>query len=116
MRRRVGTHEGVETIIAEMQVGYKAIRESFTSRVALDRPRLRILVEYVDGPFSHMQNRWSFVPEALGTRVEFFIDYQFKSRMLGMLMGAMFDTAFRKFSDAFVERAGVIYGKRDKSA
>ena len=103
-------------LIADMTIGYKAIRETFTSRVTLDPANSKILVEYVDGPFSHMQNRWSFVPEASGTRVEFFIDYQFKSRMLGMLMGAMFDTAFRKFSDAFVERAGIVYGKRDKSA
>ena len=116
VRRRSSLDENREMLIADMTIGYKAIRETFTSRVTLDPANNKILVEYVDGPFSHMQNRWSFVPENSGTRVEFFIDYQFKSRMLGMLMGAMFDTAFRKFSDTFVERAGVVYGKRDKSA
>lgn len=116
VRRRSSLDDGREMLIADMTIGYKAIRETFTSRVTLDPANNKILVEYVDGPFSHMQNRWSFVSENSGTRVEFFIDYQFKSRMLGMLMGAMFDTAFRKFSDAFVERAGVVYGKRDKSA
>lgn len=116
IRRRSQLDQNREMLIADMTIGYKAIRETFTSRVTLDPVKNMILVEYVDGPFSHMQNRWSFVAENAGTRVEFFIDYQFKSRMLGMLMGAMFDTAFRRFSDAFVARADVVYGKRDKSA
>ncbi len=59
-RRTVGVN-GSEVLIADMAIGYKMIRESFTSRVALDRPNLKILVEYVDGPFSHLENRWSFV-------------------------------------------------------
>lgn len=109
IRRRGVLDDNRDMLLADMTVGYKAIRETFTSRVTLDRTNLKILVEYVDGPFSHLENRWTFVSEGQGTRVEFFIDYQFKSRMLGMLMGAMFETAFRKFSDAFVERAGKIY-------
>jgi coenzyme Q-binding protein COQ10 len=116
VRRRNILDDRREMLIADMTIGYKAIRETFTSRVTLDPAAMKILVEYVDGPFSHMQNRWSFVSENSGTRVEFFIDYQFKSRMLGLLMGAMFDTAFRKFSDAFVERAGVVYGVRKAPA
>lgn len=109
IRRRGPLEDGREVLLADMSVGYKAIRETFTSRVTLDPAQLKILVEYVDGPFSHLENRWTFVAEGQGTRVEFFIDYQFKSRMLGMLMGAMFETAFRRFSDAFVERAGKVY-------
>ena len=116
VRRRNTLDDGREMLIADMTIGYKAIRETFTSRVTLDPAAMKILVEYVDGPFSHMQNRWSFVADNNGTRVDFFIDYQFKSRMLGVLMGAMFDTAFRKFSDAFVERAGVVYGARKAPA
>ena len=113
IRRRSALEGDREMLIADMTIGYKAIRETFTSRVTLDPTNNKILVEYVDGPFSHMQNRWSFSADKAGTRVDFFIDYQFKSRMLGVLMGAMFDTAFRKFSDAFVERAGVVYGARN---
>lgn len=111
VRRRVASGEGVETIVAEMQVGYKAIRESFTSRVTLDRPRLRILVEYVDGPFSRLENKWTFQDRETGCDVNFAIDYEFRSRTLGLLMGAMFDTAFRKFAEAFEERADEIYGR-----
>jgi coenzyme Q-binding protein COQ10 len=111
VRRRVESGEGVETIVAEMQVGYKAIRETFTSRVTLDRPRLRILVEYVDGPFSHLENKWTFVDlEKGGCEVGFSISYEFASRTLGLLMGAMFDSAFRRFAEAFEARADKIYG------
>jgi len=103
-------------LLSEMTIGYKAIHERFSTRVTLDKPKLKILVEYVDGPFSHLENVWAFKPEgedpmSPACRVEFFIDYTFKNRVLAALMGAMFDTAFRKFSDAFVARADEIYGK-----
>ena len=93
-----------------MTVAYKLVREAFSSRVTLDRPNLQILVEYLDGPFSHLENRWTF--HAVGEKVcdvEFFIDYEFKSRMLGMLMGSVFDIAFRRFAHAFEQRADRIY-------
>ncbi len=110
IRRRTSGDDGTEVLVAEMTVGYKAIRETFTSRVTLDRPRLKILVEYVDGPFRHLENRWSFKPQDGGCDVEFFINYEFRSRTLGLLMGAMFERAFRKFSEAFEQRADLVYG------
>ena len=109
--RRSQSGEGVETLVAAMSVGYKAIRESFTTRVTLDRPRLRILVEYVDGPFKYLENRWTFKPNASGCDVEFFISYEFRSLTLGLLMGSVFEKAFRRFVDAFEERADAIYGR-----
>jgi coenzyme Q-binding protein COQ10 len=111
VRRRAESGEGVETLVAEMRVGYKKIQESFTSRVTLDRTRLRILVEYVDGPFSYLENRWAFKPLATGCEVEFYITYEFKSFALGLLMGAVFDKAFRAFVEAFEKRADEIYGR-----
>jgi coenzyme Q-binding protein COQ10 len=115
LRQRTRNAEGVETLLADMQVGYKAIRERFTSRVVCDRANLTILVDYVDGPFSRMKNRWVFRDEPGAGRgastVEFFIDYEFKSRVLGLLMGSMFDTAFRRFSAAFERRADEVYGR-----
>lgn len=116
VRRRAQSGDGVETLVAEMSVGYKAIHETFTTRVTLDRPRLRILVEYVDGPFRYLENRWTFKASDSGSTVEFFITYEFKSFALGMLMGAMFDRAFRKFTDAFEERADILYGREAKPA
>jgi coenzyme Q-binding protein COQ10 len=112
IRRRVQSDDGVETLVAEMSVGYKAIRETFTTRVSLDEPRLRILVEYVEGPFSYLENRWTFKPDPVGCAVEFYIAYEFKSFALRMLMGAMFERAFRKFAEAFEERADLVYRQR----
>jgi len=111
VRRRETTAAGIETLVADMQVGYKAIRETFTSRVTLDRPQLKILVEYIDGPFSRLENLWDFhdAPEGGGSVVAFYISYEFRSRLLATLMGAMFDAAFRKFSAAFEARADEIY-------
>jgi coenzyme Q-binding protein COQ10 len=112
VRRRSQGDEGIETVVAEMTVAYKVMHETFTSRVTLDRPNLQILVEYLDGPFSRMENRWDFHPVAEQLcDIEFFIAYEFKSRVLGMLMGAMFETAFRRFAGAFERRADAVYGR-----
>lgn len=111
IKRRMNSDEGAEVLVADMTVAYKLIRETFTSRVTLDRPRLVIHVEYLDGPFSRLDNRWQFRP--LGEReseVGFHISYEFRSRALGLLMGAMFDAAFHRFADAFEARADVVYG------
>jgi coenzyme Q-binding protein COQ10 len=113
IKSRSEKSEGIEVIVADMTVAFKLLRETFKSRVTLDRPSLQILVEYLEGPFSKMENRWEF--HAAGEKlcdVKFFITYEFRSRMLGMLMGAMFDAAFRRFADAFERRADVIYGRR----
>lgn len=112
--RRAQSGEGIETIVAAMSVGYKAIHENFTSRVELDHPRLKIDVEYVDGPFKYLENRWVFRDTPTGSDVEFYINYEFKSFALGLLMGAVFDKAFRKFTEAFEERANFIYSDRAK--
>jgi coenzyme Q-binding protein COQ10 len=118
VRRRTQTAEGVEVILAEMQVGFKAICERFTSRVTCDANRREILVEYVEGPFKKLENRWTFRDEPPGaggaphSAIDFFITYEFKSLALGMLMGAMFDKAFHKYADAFVKRADEVYGRR----
>jgi coenzyme Q-binding protein COQ10 len=115
--RRTEGAEGIETIVADMTVAYKVMRETFTSRVTLDRQNLQILVEYLDGPFSRMENRWDFHPAAeRACEVEFFIVYEFKSRMLGILMGSMFEMAFRRFADAFERRADAVYGRPGSSA
>ncbi|MGD9924856.1 MAG: type II toxin-antitoxin system RatA family toxin, partial [Pseudorhodoplanes sp.] len=99
-------------VVADMTVAYKLIRETFRSRVTLDRPNLKILVEYLDGPFQRMENRWAFRPlDGEKCEVGFFIAYEFRSRTLGMLMGAMFDAAFRRFAEAFERRADAVYGR-----
>jgi len=104
--------EGRTMLVADMTVGYKAIRETFTSQVHLRPDELAIDVKYIDGPFRYLNNEWRFEPDGKGgSMVNFFIDYEFKSRVLGALMGAMFDRAFRMFTDAFEKRADAIYGQ-----
>jgi coenzyme Q-binding protein COQ10 len=107
---RQETAEGT-VLVATMSVGYKAIRESFTTRVTLNPSVPRVDVSYLNGPFSHLTNRWLFVD--LGQRaseIDFYITYQFRSAMLGALVGAVFDQAFRKFTEAFEARARKVYG------
>jgi len=103
--------DGVTVLIADMSVGYKAIRETFTSQVVL-RPDEKVIdVRYLDGPFRYLQNKWSFLAAGDdGCDVRFFIEYEFKNRILGAMMGAMFDRAFRMFSGAFEKRANEVYG------
>lgn len=109
--------DGVTLLVADMTVGYKAIRETFTSQVVLKPDESRIDVKYLDGPFKYLTNLWRFDPAPNGgTEIHFFIEYEFKSRILGALMGAMFDRAFRMFAEAFEKRADVIYGPRAPGA
>ena len=112
VRKRLPQPDGVEVLVADMTVAYKLVRESFTSRVTLDRLQLQILVEYLEGPFSRMENRWTFSPTGEGVcEVTFFITYEFKSSVLGLLLGSMFDLAFRRFAAAFERRADEVYGR-----
>ncbi|MGO4565626.1 type II toxin-antitoxin system RatA family toxin [Rhizobium sp. 2YAF20] len=102
--------DGKVLLVADMTVGYKAIRETFTTQVLLNKAELAIDVKYIDGPFKYLDNRWRFLPDGKGgCTIDFFIDYEFKSRILGALMGSMFDRAFRMFTEAFETRAGKIY-------
>ena len=117
IRQRTPGPDGTEVVIADMTVSFKLVREAFTSRVTLDRPNLKILVEYLQGPFSNLENRWTFEPKSdSACEVGFYLAYEFKSRMLAMLMGTMFDAAFQRFAAAFEKRADVIYGKSNAGA
>src|SRR3954452_2254984 len=113
IRQRPERPDGTEMIVADMTVSFKLVKETFTSRVTLDRAGRKILVEYVNGPFSTLENRWGFEPREQGAcEVAFFIAYEFRSRMLSMLMGSMFDTVFARMSAAFEKRADAIYGRK----
>jgi coenzyme Q-binding protein COQ10 len=111
VRQRSAGEGGSEVVVADMTVAYKVIHETFTSRVTLDRPRLQILVQYLNGPFSRLDNRWKFRPiDDHSCDIDFYISYEFRSRALGLLMGAMFDLAFRRLAIAFERRADQVYG------
>ena len=100
-----------DVLIATMTVAYKFLRESFTTRVTLDRASFLIRAEYVDGPFSHLENVWRFEPHGRGDCIiRFSIDYEFKSRLLQMLIGSLFERVFARYTEAFEARADAVYG------
>ena len=110
-RRTVGDKE---ILVATTTIAYKIIRESFSSRVTLDRKAFHIHAEYIEGPFRYLENIWRFEPRGRGESViRFSIEYEFRSRTLALLMGAVFDRAFHRFSEAFEERANAVYGMPD---
>jgi len=114
VRGREQQSDGTEIMIADMSVAYGPVNETFVTRVVLDAPNMSIRATYLDGPFSHLDNLWRFENRetselGMASAVNFKIDYEFKSRTLGMLMGSMFDRAFRKFAEAFEARADTIY-------
>ncbi len=110
VRKRTSEGEGKEVIVASMTVAYKFLHESFTSRVTLERGRLEILVEYLEGPFQKMNNRRNSARRRRCPRRRIPLLPTSSSRTLGVLMGAMFETAFRRFSAAFERRADEVYG------
>jgi coenzyme Q-binding protein COQ10 len=112
VRSRSDLEQGRQVLVADMTVAYRIFRETFTSKVTLDKAALTILVEYLDGPFSSLLNRWQFRPTGEGAcDVEFHIDYEFRSRALALLMGSVFESAFRRFAEAFERRADAVYGR-----
>jgi coenzyme Q-binding protein COQ10 len=106
-RSRVSGHE---VLLAEMDVGYGALHETFSSKVTLDADTPRVTVEYLDGPFQYLDNRWAFEPTPDGCDVDFYISYELKSLMLQLMVGAVFERAFRRFTEAFEHRARQVYG------
>ena len=95
--------------LADMIVGFKGLRETFTSQVRKIRPG-EITVDYVDGPLKYLRNDWRFRPDATGCAVDFAVDFAFKNRVFEMLAGQVFGVALRKMIGAFEDRAHVLYG------
>jgi coenzyme Q-binding protein COQ10 len=105
--------DGPTETLADMIVGFKGLRETFTSCVDKEWPK-RIHVEYVDGPLKHLRNEWVFRPEAQGCAVDFTVDFAFKNRVFEMLAGQVFGTALRRMIGAFEARAAQLYGSGER--
>ena len=104
------TSDGPTEMVADLVVGFKALKERFTSRVSKDRPG-RIHVDYVDGPLKYLKNDWTFQPDGDGgCLVGFNVDFEFKSRIFEMVAGQMFSLAINKMVSAFEARAEKLYG------
>ena len=100
-------------VIADLIIGFRMFREAFTSRVVLDPPH-RIDVTYTDGPFRYLTNHWSFAPVAEGCRIDFFVDFAFKSRLMQRVIEMLVAEAVRRMVGAFEKRARDLYGTGDK--
>jgi coenzyme Q-binding protein COQ10 len=99
-----------EAFTAEVMVGFKMIRERYVSRVVLARPE-RIDVQYISGPFHKLENRWTFAAVPGGCRVDFLLNFEFRSRVLQRLIGVLFNEAVRRMVAAFENRARHLYGR-----
>ena len=104
-----------DLIVADLVIGFRMFRERFTSRVTLAPPR-RIDVAYAEGPFRYLNNHWAFAPVAGGCRVDFFVDFEFKSRVLQRVIEVLFGEAVRRMVGAFEKRAQALYGGTPSSA
>jgi coenzyme Q-binding protein COQ10 len=96
-------------LVADLTIGFGPFRESFTSRVRLDRPS-EIQVRYEDGPFRYLNNNWRFAPDPRGCKVAFFVEFEFRSRLLQAAIGVVFNEAVRRMVNAFMRRARQVYG------
>ena len=107
--------ERPDMVLADLMIGFKMVREKFTSRVWLHRAERRIDVEYINGPFRQLENHWTFHDDPAagpngGCRVEFFLEFEFSSLMLQKLIGVLFHEAVRRMVAAFEARANKLYG------
>ncbi len=106
---RIRRREG-DVLYADLMIGFKLVRERFTSKVTLDETESRIHVQYTDGPFHYLNNHWIFQPEGTGCIVDFFVDFEFRSKTLQKIMGVLFNEAVRRMVHAFEMRAEQLYG------
>lgn len=97
-------------LVADLIIGFKMFREQFTSRVTLDPMKQRIDVAYTDGPFKYLQNHWVFHPHPDGCEIDFYVDFEFRSRLLQKTIELLFAEAVRRMVAAFETRARALYG------
>ncbi|MCW0232214.1 MAG: type II toxin-antitoxin system RatA family toxin [Ferrovibrio sp.] len=102
-------------VVADLIIGFKVFRERFTSRVTLDPAARRIDVEYTDGPFKYLKNHWIFNPHPTGCEIDFYVDFEFKSRLLQKTIELLFNEAVRRMVGAFETRAQQLYGENGLS-
>jgi coenzyme Q-binding protein COQ10 len=109
---KTAPREGVRTFDAEAKVGYKLVKEKFGTRVRLDEAARRIEVSLLYGPFKRLKNHWHFSPDGEGTKIDFDIDFEFKSRLFDALLAANMNRAAEKLMACFLSRAEALYGAR----
>lgn len=102
-------------VVADLIIGFKMFRERFTSRVTLDPDARRIDVEYTDGPFKYLKNHWIFLAHPTGCEIDFYVDFEFRSRLLQKTIALLFNEAVKRMVGAFEARARQLYGENGLS-
>jgi coenzyme Q-binding protein COQ10 len=111
---RIRKREG-NVVIADLVIGFRMIKERFTSHVTLNRPH-RIDVAYTHGPLRYLNNHWIFEPHPEGCLIDFYVDFEFKSKVLQKMMGTLFNEAVKRMVTAFENRAHEMYGTAEAAA
>ncbi len=96
-------------LTADLIIGFQIFKEQFTSKVIVDRNSLKIDTSYADGPFEYLQNHWKFLPHPAGCEIDFYVDFEFKNRLLQTVMETLFTEAVRRMVKAFENRADELY-------
>ena len=105
-------HQDEISLAADLIIGFRMFREKFTSYVDLDADALEINVRYAEGPFRYLTNKWRFLPHEEGSEIDFYVDFEFNSRLLQSVIETLFTEAVRRMVQAFETRADALYGKR----
>ena len=103
--------ESDAVLTADLIIGFQMFRERFTSYVELDQQNLEIDVKYADGPFRYLKNKWRFLPHPDGCEIDFYVDFEFNSRLLQSVIETLFTEAVKRMVKAFEDRADVLYGR-----
>ena len=105
-------HQDEISLAADLVIGFRMFREKFTSYVDLDAEALEINVRYAEGPFRYLTNKWRFLPHKEGCEIDFYVDFEFNSRLLQSVIETLFTEAVRRMVQAFETRADALYGKQ----
>ena len=103
--------ESDAALTADLIIGFQIFRERFTSHVELDQQNLEIDVKYAEGPFRYLKNKWRFLPHPDGCEIDFYVDFEFNSRLLQSVIETLFTEAVKRMVKAFEDRADVLYGR-----
>ena len=103
-----------ELIVADLMIGYKLLRERFTSRVTLDRAKMKIETEFTDGPFKFLRNQWEFKSCPEGCQIVFLVEFEFRSTVLQKLVSVLFNEVVLRMVSAFEKRAYFLYGNTNR--
>ena len=100
-----------DRLVADLIIGFQMFKERFTSHVMLDEAAMEIHVAYAEGPFKYLKNTWRFLPHEDGCEIDFYVDFEFNSRILQTVIESLFTEAVKRMVGAFEARANALYGK-----